>query len=44
VRLVVGEGTVDLALGGLLVLDRAVPHDVEALEDSAILLTLAWPR
>lgn len=34
----------DLSQGRLLVLDRAVQHDVEALEDSAFLLTVAWPR
>ncbi len=30
--------------GQLLVLDRSVPHDVDALEDSAFLLTIAWPE
>ena len=34
----------DLPQGGMLVLDRGVQHDVEALEDSAFLLTVAWPR
>lgn len=34
----------DLPLGHVLVLDRAVPHDVEAVEDSAFLLTIAWPE
>jgi quercetin dioxygenase-like cupin family protein len=33
----------DLPPGQLLVLDRDVPHDVEALEESAFLLTIAWP-
>src|SRR2546429_7357633 len=28
----------------LLALDRALPHDVKALEDSAFLLTIAWPE
>lgn len=32
-----------LAAGELVVLDRNVEHDVEASEDSAFLLTLAWP-
>jgi hypothetical protein len=27
----------------LLALDQCVPHDVEASEDSAFLLTLSWP-
>jgi len=35
--------TFDLPTGGLLALDRDLPHDVEALEDSAVLLTIAWP-
>lgn len=34
----------DLPQGRLLVLDRGVQHDVEALQDSAFLLTVAWPR
>ena len=36
--------TFDLPSGRLLVLDRGLPHDVEALEDSAFLLTIAWPQ
>jgi quercetin dioxygenase-like cupin family protein len=35
--------TFDLPAGSLLALDQGVPHDVEALEDSAFLLTIAWP-
>jgi quercetin dioxygenase-like cupin family protein len=35
--------TFDLLSGRLLALDHGVPHDVEALEDSAFLLTIAWP-
>ena len=35
--------TFDLPTGRLLALDRATVHDVEALEDSAILLTIALP-
>ncbi len=38
------EREFDLPQGRLLVLDRAVQHDVEALQDSAFLLTVAWPR
>lgn len=34
----------DLPLGRLLVLDRGVQHDVEAVQDSAFLLTVAWPK
>jgi quercetin dioxygenase-like cupin family protein len=36
--------TFRLRPGGLLTLDRGVPHDVEAVEESAFLLTIAWPR
>ena len=35
--------TFNLRAGGLLAIDRGVPHDVEAVEDSAVLLTIAWP-
>lgn len=35
--------TFDLTAGRLLTLDRGVPHDVEALEESAFVLTIAWP-
>ncbi len=34
----------DLPQGKILVLDRAVIHDVEALEESAFLLTVAYPE
>lgn len=33
----------ELRSGGLLALDQGLPHDVEALEESALLLTIAWP-
>lgn len=35
--------TFDLPRGGLLALDHERQHEVEALEDSALLLTIAWP-
>ena len=35
--------TFDLPTGRLLALDQGLPHDVEALEESAFLLTIAWP-
>ena len=35
--------TFDLVLGSLLSLDKEVTHDLQALEDSAFLLTIAWP-
>jgi quercetin dioxygenase-like cupin family protein len=35
--------TFDLPTGRLLALDQGLSHDVEALEESAFLLTIAWP-
>ena len=35
--------TFDLPTGTLLALDRNLPHDVEALHDSAFLITIVWP-
>jgi quercetin dioxygenase-like cupin family protein len=43
VRLHLPDKTVDLPAGGLLVLRPGVQHDVEAIVDSAFLLTLGWP-
>ena len=43
VRLHAAGETVDLPVGGLLALDGNVAHDVEALEESAFLLTIALP-
>lgn len=43
IRLHLPQHVVDLPAGHLVALDRSVPHDVEALEDSALLLTLSWP-
>ncbi len=34
----------DTPAGRLLALDRSVPHEVEALADSAFVLTIAWPE
>jgi quercetin dioxygenase-like cupin family protein len=34
----------ELPAGRLLALDCGLPHDVEALEESAFLLTIAWPK
>jgi quercetin dioxygenase-like cupin family protein len=44
VKLQVPGQAVDLPEGHLLVLDRTLEHDLEALEDSAILLTISWPH
>ena len=41
-RLGTSEQTADLGVGSLFVLERGVRHDVEAVTDSAFLLTLGW--
>jgi len=38
------DRTEDLVPGDLLTLDRGLEHDVEALEECAFLLTIAWPE
>jgi quercetin dioxygenase-like cupin family protein len=42
VRLKLPDRTADLAAGGLLVLERGLRHDVEAVAESTFLLTLGW--
>jgi quercetin dioxygenase-like cupin family protein len=44
IRMHVQDKVIDLPAGHILALERALPHDVEALEDSAFLLTIAWPE
>ncbi|MBI4460575.1 MAG: hypothetical protein HY648_11025, partial [Acidobacteria bacterium] len=44
IRVHVGANVMDLPQGHLVALDAALPHDVEALEDSAFLLTIAFPE
>ncbi|MGA7625165.1 MAG: hypothetical protein WCA91_16465 [Candidatus Acidiferrales bacterium] len=41
IRLRLPARTADLPMGQMLVLDQGVRHDVEALEDSAFLLTMS---
>ncbi|MGB6546450.1 MAG: cupin domain-containing protein [Candidatus Acidiferrales bacterium] len=43
IRLHLPDRVVDLPPGHLIAMDQCVPHDVEASEDSAFLLTLSWP-
>lgn len=44
IRMLAADKKFDLPKGRVLVLDRAVPHDVEALIDSAFLLTVVQPE
>jgi quercetin dioxygenase-like cupin family protein len=43
IRLNASERAFDLLPGSLLALDRRVPHELEALEESVVFLTIAWP-
>ena len=43
-RIHLADRKVTLSTGHLLVLDCGVLHDVEALEESALLLTISWRR
>ena len=44
IRMHVPGGEVDLGPGHLLMLERNERHDVEAVEESVFLLTIAWPE
>jgi quercetin dioxygenase-like cupin family protein len=33
----------DLPAGSLITLGASIPHEVEAIKDSAFLLTISWP-
>jgi quercetin dioxygenase-like cupin family protein len=43
IRLNASGRTFDLRPGSLLALDHGAPHALEALKESAFLLTIAWP-
>lgn len=38
------ENMVELPVAGLLALDSSIPYDIEAVRESAFLLTISWPR
>jgi len=44
VRLKLPDQTVEVPAGQLLALDCGILHDVEALKESAFLLTISWPE
>jgi quercetin dioxygenase-like cupin family protein len=44
VRVHLPETTVDLPAGHLLALDCSLAHDVEAVKESAFLLSVCWPN
>ncbi len=41
-KLQLPDGTTELGRGQLVALDKDTPHEIEAVEESAFLLTLAW--
>jgi quercetin dioxygenase-like cupin family protein len=43
IRLQMLNQAVDLPAGALVVLETNLPHDVEAVEESAYTITIAWP-
>ena len=43
IRINVEQQAKILQTGNLLTLERSIKHDVEAVEDSVFLLTIAWP-
>jgi quercetin dioxygenase-like cupin family protein len=43
IRLGLPNQTVELPAGALVVLEADLPHDVEALEESAFTIAIAWP-
>ena len=42
-RLHLASRQVDVSTGGVVSLERDLPHDLEALEESAVLISIAWP-
>ena len=43
VRVRIQQQVREVSAGNLLAIDRSIKHDVEATEDSVLLLTIAWP-
>ena len=43
IRMHLADQKIELSAGELMVLDHGIRHDVEALEESAFLLTISWP-
>lgn len=43
IRLSLPDEMVEVSAGELVALDYAIPHEVEALEESAFLITISWP-
>ena len=44
INFIAGEESVNVTTNGLVVLEKTVPHDVQALEDSTFILTIIRPK
>ena len=44
VQIHVSERVIDMPAGYLISLDRDVSHEVQAVEDSVVLVSIAWPE
>jgi quercetin dioxygenase-like cupin family protein len=44
IRVHLPDQKVELPAGELIALDYGIPHDVEAVEESAFLITISWPE
>ena len=43
IRVRIGEESIEVSAGEMVVLDYGIPHELEALDESAFLLTISWP-
>jgi hypothetical protein len=43
IRIRLPEEHIEVSAGELMALDYGIPHEIEALEESAFLLTISWP-
>ena len=43
IRVQIPEQSIDLKAGDLLTLEYGITHNVEAIEESAFLITISWP-
>lgn len=44
INFIAGEEKVNVESNGLIVLEKAIPHDVKALEDATFILTIIQPK
>jgi len=43
IRIHLPDQKIELPAGELMALDHGIPHDVDAMEESAFLITISWP-